>query len=429
MYSLGQRIRELRMKKGLTQIELAQGLCTPSMISQIESDRARPSYKVLFQLAERLDVPLDKLLVDVDLNLEYVSTYKMARAMVAGREYASAIPLLRELLDTPRGQIPTMDIMYELADCYRHIGQLQEALQLFEEVQELATLRQDHHTVAAVLTQIGKIHFRRKQYQLSIYQWQKALEELDRLEGEDRELQGELHGRLGEVFVKMGQVHDALNHFEQSMALFDQLQDLNEIAHVYKGLGQAYRMANHLEKATDYSERAAALYETLDESLLKIRQNVHTAALYVDSGRFAQAEPLLREVIGQFRAGGHREEEGVALVELAKLHWKRGEFDTAEETCRQARSLLPELHLYQGWINRVLGAVALHREQREEAMRRLQTAADCFKTMGEIGAWDETMYETARLHHAAGDLEQAYRIVEEIRRYSREALEQRGIVL
>lgn len=114
-FSLGQRIRELRLRKGFTQIDLAKDLCTPSMISQIESDRARPSYKMLFAIAERLNVPLEQLLLDVDLNMEYISTYKMARAMVRAKEYASAIPLLREVMETPRAQISTMDLLFEWA--------------------------------------------------------------------------------------------------------------------------------------------------------------------------------------------------------------------------------------------------------------------------------------------------------------------------
>ncbi|ARU63689.1 hypothetical protein CBW65_23695 [Tumebacillus avium] len=71
--SLGQRIRELRLRKGMTQIELAKGICTPSMISQIESDRARPSYKMLVGLANRLEVPMEHLLKEVDLEMEYTS--------------------------------------------------------------------------------------------------------------------------------------------------------------------------------------------------------------------------------------------------------------------------------------------------------------------------------------------------------------------
>jgi transcriptional regulator with XRE-family HTH domain len=70
-WRIGQRIRVFRMMKGITQIELAKGLCTPSMVSQIESDKVRPSYRILFAIAERLGVPLEHLLKDVDLALEH----------------------------------------------------------------------------------------------------------------------------------------------------------------------------------------------------------------------------------------------------------------------------------------------------------------------------------------------------------------------
>jgi transcriptional regulator with XRE-family HTH domain len=119
--TIGEKIRAIRIKKGLTQIELAQGICTPSMVSQIESNKARPSYAILSAIANRLEVSLDTLLSDVELNLEYVSTYKMSRAMISAKEYSSAIPLLKELLETPRGQIATSDLLYDLGECV--IGQ------------------------------------------------------------------------------------------------------------------------------------------------------------------------------------------------------------------------------------------------------------------------------------------------------------------
>jgi transcriptional regulator with XRE-family HTH domain len=120
------------MKKGMTQIELAQGVCMPSMVSQIESNKARPSYAILSAIANRFEVSLDTLLSDVELNLEYVSTYKMSRAMIAAKEYSSAIPLHIELLETPRGQIATVDLLYDLGECYLYTGNYEEAEQVLK---------------------------------------------------------------------------------------------------------------------------------------------------------------------------------------------------------------------------------------------------------------------------------------------------------
>ncbi|KEO83266.1 HNH endonuclease [Tumebacillus flagellatus] len=62
MSTLGQKIRELRMRLGLTQSDLAAGLITPSMVSQIEHDKANSSYKVLEAIATKLEVSIEYFL-------------------------------------------------------------------------------------------------------------------------------------------------------------------------------------------------------------------------------------------------------------------------------------------------------------------------------------------------------------------------------
>lgn len=429
MFSLGQRIRELRMKKGLTQIDLAKGLCTPSMISQIESDRARPSYKILFAIGERLDVALEKLLADVDLNLEYVSTYKMARAMVAAKEYASAIPLLKELLGIPRGTIPTFDIMFELAECYLHTNQLEEAEKQLAEVQELATLRQDYQMLALVYKSYGLIEFNRKNYQLASYQWQKALEEVEKMVDVDVYLQASILFNLGLVHSKSGQIFEALEFYSHASTIYEGLDSLYDIGTAYMGIGMSYKRLNELDKAAEYSEQARAIFRGLDNVVMAVKLQVTCAVLYGETGREEEAVSLLENSIAKFRELAMREDEGMAYVELAKVRLKLEDVTVAEEACQRARLLLPELHLYQAFLNRVLGGIALTRGHREEAIRRYQMAAEIFKRMGETGEWDAMQYEVARLYVEEQDFTRAYSIMEDIRHYSRQTLEERGIVL
>jgi transcriptional regulator with XRE-family HTH domain len=51
---IGEKIRIMRLKKNMTQKDLAEGLVTPSMISQIESGTARPTPQLLEKLRQRL---------------------------------------------------------------------------------------------------------------------------------------------------------------------------------------------------------------------------------------------------------------------------------------------------------------------------------------------------------------------------------------
>ena len=54
---LGQKIRELRVKEGITQKELAGDKITRNMLSLIENGSASPSVRTLLYIADKLETP------------------------------------------------------------------------------------------------------------------------------------------------------------------------------------------------------------------------------------------------------------------------------------------------------------------------------------------------------------------------------------
>jgi transcriptional regulator with XRE-family HTH domain len=62
MDNLGARLKELRKKAGLSLRELArQAEVSPSLVSQIENGKSRPSVSTLYSFAQLLDVSVDEL--------------------------------------------------------------------------------------------------------------------------------------------------------------------------------------------------------------------------------------------------------------------------------------------------------------------------------------------------------------------------------
>ena len=61
MKNLGTVLKELRKQKGLTQKELADGICAQSMLSAIENDVYIPNANLLINLANRLEINLDEI--------------------------------------------------------------------------------------------------------------------------------------------------------------------------------------------------------------------------------------------------------------------------------------------------------------------------------------------------------------------------------
>ena len=72
---IGDRLRNERMKAGLSQRELARRLgLSASMISQIESGMSKPSVGTLYAIVTELDLSLDRLIRGEDYNEEATPT-------------------------------------------------------------------------------------------------------------------------------------------------------------------------------------------------------------------------------------------------------------------------------------------------------------------------------------------------------------------
>jgi transcriptional regulator with XRE-family HTH domain/KaiC/GvpD/RAD55 family RecA-like ATPase len=94
LMDLGQRIKELRLKRGLSQTELAQLVgVTPSTISQVESNLIYPSLPALFKMAEVLAVEGSSLFQE------------------QGKERSRVIFPLREATDLKMAGVPEFSIL------------------------------------------------------------------------------------------------------------------------------------------------------------------------------------------------------------------------------------------------------------------------------------------------------------------------------
>src|SRR4030081_568216 len=95
MNSVGERLREARLARGLTQEQLARGAATKGFISQVECNRATPSLAKLRLIAQRLGLPLGHLTGDYS-PLEFTHLRKSAERALKAREPSQALAVLDE---------------------------------------------------------------------------------------------------------------------------------------------------------------------------------------------------------------------------------------------------------------------------------------------------------------------------------------------
>ena len=93
--TLGQKLRQIRLSKGLSQSQVAGDCVTRNMLSQIENDQASPSMRTLEHLAQALGVSVGWLLSDEQTDAA-MERMRRARALFRERKYEECLALFAQ---------------------------------------------------------------------------------------------------------------------------------------------------------------------------------------------------------------------------------------------------------------------------------------------------------------------------------------------
>ncbi|AZP04023.1 helix-turn-helix domain-containing protein [Jeotgalibaca ciconiae] len=90
-----ERFIEARKASGLSQIELAEGICTQATLSRFENNGQVPNLKILIKLCNRLNLPLGELFPKVGVrHTEIIEKMNKAEFFLITSEYEQAATLL-----------------------------------------------------------------------------------------------------------------------------------------------------------------------------------------------------------------------------------------------------------------------------------------------------------------------------------------------
>lgn len=97
--TIGKKIKELRLEKGMTQAELAGETVTRNMMSQIEHENALPSVHTILDISERLGVPAEYFFSDMNEPAPFYKMYDIEkiRKLYVNKEYVKCIRRLEKL--------------------------------------------------------------------------------------------------------------------------------------------------------------------------------------------------------------------------------------------------------------------------------------------------------------------------------------------
>ncbi len=283
--TLGQKLRQTRQAKGLSQSQAAEGCITRNMLSQIENDQAMPSMRTLEHLAQVLDVSVGWLLSDeqTDAALERM---RKARAMFKNGAYAQCAALLEDggalddeallLLSASAGQLAEQMLQQEDFDRARELAQTalrrsREGLYQMADVQmaALAVLArcalqtpQADEAVAAYrdyyLAQQPTVR-----YHLMMARFHLQQEHIQAAEREIWSIAELPECERAEYLILRGRIAARKEQFENAALYLHQAEEL-ELAPVlqrelYQGLEVCYREMGQYQQAYEYASKQLAM--------------------------------------------------------------------------------------------------------------------------------------------------------------------------
>ncbi|MGM0807242.1 MAG: helix-turn-helix domain-containing protein [Bacillota bacterium] len=258
---VGQRIRYYRKTKGLTQEELAQGICSVSYLSKIEKGDAKSSEEVINLLCERLGISPEE--VDESKILEMLNEWNM---MMVNRQFEEARLFKASLQDKMEGvSEPNLLLRYQLFNA-RHF--------IVCDIPDAQAAKEELDKVSELLNQLPndlKFYFYTfsGMYYNFIKMYQNALDYFYKADKQFTQTSNIIDIEAAIVYYFMGLTHNHLlrissvaNYAYKAIAIFDREYCYSRSADCQILLGLSYRRARNYDKA-NYHLNLALKYSTL----------------------------------------------------------------------------------------------------------------------------------------------------------------------
>ena len=289
---IGGRIRQARLRAGLTQAELAKGRYTAAYISALELGHAKPSMAALAFIAERMGAPVREFLGDDDLGPSRLE----ADLLLASGEYQAALDRYQSLLDRATDRRRRAEALRGVAEALCRLERGGEAIRFAAEASELFQAMHRPADAADAGYWLAYGH-----YQQDNTTEARAL--LSGLLAAARagvapvpDFQFRVLMAIAGVEMRDAEHHRAIDYMEEARGLGGSL-DLRRQANLLSGLAMSYREAGDFEAAVTTGVQSLALYRAAqmerDEAMLAS----DLALTYLQVGNLSRAEELLASAV------------------------------------------------------------------------------------------------------------------------------------
>jgi transcriptional regulator with XRE-family HTH domain len=417
--SLGQRLRALRIERGLSQAELAGDLVSPSYVSLIEADRRSPERDVLSGLAHRLgcsSMYLETGMVPEEINEQRLQL-KFAQIALANGELDEAHDRFRALSMESSSEI-RHGATWGLARTEEALGNLHEALTHMEALLEAARAAEPGApSLLVLLNSRCRIYRLAGDFARSIEVGEEAEREVRELGLEGTEDEIRLASSLVASYFARGDMFSAQHLVSRVIERAEKLGSRQAQGAAYWNASAVAAARGQLTEALEMASKTLALLAEAspDASLAGMRVTYAWLLLRCDPPRLDEADAMLARAHDVLAALSFSPNLASCETEMARSAMLRGHFGAAVDIAAEAIARCAEAGAAEGELAKVVSGLALIMSGRcDEGAAVAADAAERLATMGSqleaAQAWRdlaEALIECGRSDQAVDALRRA----------------------
>ncbi len=417
---VGERLRTLRTKAGLTQTDLAADRFSKEYISQIERGKTRPTRETLAWLAEQLDV--DPLFLETGVSSDergrIEATLARGEALIEAKQFAEAVEQYERAHALVSDEIiPELQLRALLGEAWARMhddGQLKPALELLTHARELSEKpRFSDLDRADVLFRMGVCRYKLTSLQTAVSLFTEALVLTEKSDLPCDRLRADIFGWRSRCYRRQRDWEAAREDVERALELAEGVGDSRAIADGYFQASLIAERNGHWVQARGYAERARAEYERIADQVNLGRMLNNLGGLNFLLGKPEEAEALLKDAFRVALETDSDVDAAYAVSSLAQVHLKTGHPKLGEEQARKALELLDDRVDYLdeiGSAQLVLGRSLLEQERFDEAGKWLRASSLSFEQIGSAGHRSAALVARGDLAARRGEHAEAARL-------------------
>jgi tetratricopeptide (TPR) repeat protein len=403
---LGDRLRALRVAKGLTQTQLAGDRFSKEYVSQIERGKTRPTETTIAWLAEQLGVDPGYLASGVSTEERTKAEALLARAeaLSEAHQLEEAVELFREarpLVDGTGSSSLELRALTGEAWALGQVGDVRESLAILQQARAIAE-RPEMSDIdrADVVFRLGVCRWQLSSISTAIALFDEALKLAEGSGLPCDLLRADILGWRSRCHRRQRDYVAAREDVERALELAEGMGDRRAIANTYFQASLIAQRQGHYVLSRNYAQRAKELYQELNDERNVGRLLLMFGGLTLLLGDEERAVDHLKASYSRALDSDSPADAAQALEGIARVHLNRGEYDQADDLARKALELIGgrEDYLFEVSASQlVLGRALLERG-------RLDEAEDCFRAADAAGEQLASLSHRTEAWVALGDL-------------------------